>query len=62
MAKYSCGPKGKTIEDAVVIGEEEGGLYKSRDIQKQPVFMSPPTLVNCGIEGLPTSITKHYLM
>ena len=28
MAKYSCGPKKKKIEDAVVIGEEEGGLYK----------------------------------
>ena len=55
-------PKGKSIEYAVVIGEEEGGLYSLRDIQKQPLFMSPLTLVNCGIEGLTTSITKHYLM
>ena len=24
-------PKGKTIDDAVVIGEQEGGLYKLKD-------------------------------
>ena len=27
MDKYLCGPKEKTLEDAVVVGEE-GGLYK----------------------------------
>ena len=55
-------PKGKNIEDAFIIGEEEEGLYNSRDIHKQPLFMSPLILVNCGIEGFLTSITKHYLM
>jgi hypothetical protein len=28
MVNFLCGPKEKTIEDAVVIGIEEGGLYK----------------------------------
>ena len=28
-------PKGKTIDDAMVIGEQEGGLYKLKDHPKQ---------------------------
>ena len=28
MVKSSCGQKGKTIDDVVVIREQEGGLYK----------------------------------
>ena len=28
-------PKGKTIDDAVVIGEQEGGLYKLKGHPKQ---------------------------
>ena len=28
-------PKGKTIDDAVVIGEQEGGLYKLKSHPKQ---------------------------
>ena len=55
-------PKGKNIEDAIIIGEEEGGLYKLKGMQKQPLFMSPLILVNYGIEGFPTLITKLYLM
>ena len=46
--------KGKTIEDAVVIGEEEGGLYKLKGNLETTLFMRPLTLVNCGIGGLPT--------
>ena len=54
--------KGKTIEYVVVLGEEEGGLYKSRDIQRQPLSMSPIAHLNYGIEGLLTSTTKHHPM
>ena len=28
MDKYSCGKGQKTLEDVVIIGEEEGGMYK----------------------------------
>ena len=35
MVKSSCGQKGKTIDDAVVIGEQEGGLYKLKGHPKQ---------------------------
>ena len=52
--------KGKILEDVVVIGEEEGGLYNSRDIQRQPLSMRPLAHVNYGIEGLITSTTNHY--
>ena len=31
-------PKGKTIDDVVVIGEEEGGLCKLKGQQKQALF------------------------
>ena len=35
MAKFLCGQEGKTIDDAVVIGEQEGGLYKLKGQPKQ---------------------------
>ena len=35
MAKSSCGQKGKIIDDAVVIREQEGGLYKLKGHPKQ---------------------------
>ena len=54
--------KEKTLEDAVVIGEEEGGLYKTKDIQRQPLSMRLPAQVNCGIGELFTSTTKHFPM
>ena len=31
-------PKGKTIDDAVVIGEQEGGLYKLKDHPEQALI------------------------
>ena len=31
-------PKGKTIDDAVVIGEQEGGLYKLKGQLEQALF------------------------
>ena len=38
MVKSSCGQKGKTIDDAVVIGEQEGGLYKLKGHLKQALI------------------------
>ena len=49
-------PKGKTIDDAVVIGEREGGLYKLKGHPEQTLVM------HFGIEGLHMCITKHYLL
>ena len=55
-------PKLKSIEDAVVIGEEEGGLYKIKVHLKQPFSIRSLAQVNYGIEGFSTSTTKHYPM
>ena len=38
MVKSSCGQKGKTINDAVVIGEQEGGLYKLKGHPEQALI------------------------
>ena len=38
MEKYSCGKKGKTLEYVVVIGEEEGGLYKLKGHPETTLF------------------------
>ena len=38
MAKFSCGQKGKTFDDAVVIGEQEGGLYKLKGHLEQALI------------------------
>ena len=38
MVKSSCGQKGKTIDDAVVIWEQEGGLYKLKGHPEQALF------------------------
>ena len=39
MVKSSCGQKkGKTIDDAVVIGEQEGGLYKLKGYPEQDLI------------------------
>ena len=35
MAKFQRWPKGKTIDDAIVIGEEDDGLYKLKGQSKQ---------------------------
>ena len=47
-------PKGKTIDDAVVIGEQEGGLYKLKGHSEQALIHD--------IEGLHMCITEHYLL
>ena len=33
-------PKGKTFDDAIVIGEQEGGLYKLKEKPDQAWFMT----------------------
>ena len=54
--------KGKSIEDKVVIGEEEGGLYKLKGHSETTFSMRSLTQVNYGIEGLLTSTTRNYPM
>ena len=44
-------PKGKTIDDAIVIVEQEGGLYKLKGHPEQTLF-----------HDLHMCITKHYLL
>jgi hypothetical protein len=34
-------PKGKTIDDVVVVGVQEGGLYKLKDTQIQHLYIIP---------------------
>ena len=46
-------PKGKTIDDAVVIAEQEGGLYKLKGQPEQD-------LVHDSVEGLHVCITENY--
>ena len=55
-------PKGKSIEYAVVIGEEEGGLYKLKGYLETALFMRSLAQVNYGIGGLLTSTTNNYPM
>ena len=49
-------PKGKTIDDAVVIGEQEGGLYKLKGHPEQALIH------DTWLEGLHMCITEHYLL
>ena len=53
--------KGKTVEDAVVIGEG-GGLYKLKGHPETALVHEILAQVKYGIEGLLTSTTKHYPM
>ena len=45
-------PRGNTIEDAIVIGEEDGGLYKLKGQLEQELVHESMNQVNFGIEGL----------
>ena len=38
MVKSSCDQKGKAIDDAVVIREQEGGLYKLKGYPEQALI------------------------
>ena len=44
--------KGKTLEDVMVIGEEEGGLYKIKGHPEKPLSLRLPTQLSYGIGGL----------
>ena len=62
MVKSSCDEKGKTIDDAVVIEEQEGGLYKLKGHPEQALVHDTVGQMNFGIEGLHMCITEHYLL
>ena len=51
--------KEKSIEDGVVIGEEEWGLYKLKGHSETSRVHEITRSVNYGIEGLLTSTTNH---
>jgi len=53
-------PKGNTINDAVVIGEQEGGLYKLKGHLEQALVHEIVEPMSFGIEGLHMCITEHY--
>ena len=53
-------PKRKTINDAVVIGEQEGGLYKLKGHPEQALVHDTVEISNFGIDGLHMCITEHY--
>ena len=52
--------KGKTIDDAVVIGEQEGGLYILKGHSEQALVHDTVEPNELGIEGLYMCITEHY--
>ena len=55
-------PKGKTIDDVVVIGEQEGGLYKLKGHPEQALIhdiVEPNELLH---RRLHMCITEHYLL
>ena len=49
--------KGKTLEDAVVFGEEEGGLYKLKGHSETALVHE-----NCVIGDFLTSTTRNFPM
>ena len=52
-------PKGKTIDDAIMIGVE-GGLYKLKGKSHQAWYIAPSTRVSYGTKDLLTYTTEHY--
>ena len=55
-------PKGNIIDDAVVIGEQEGGLYKLKGHPEQALIHDTVEPNELCIEGLHMCITEHYLL
>jgi hypothetical protein len=62
MVKFLCGLKEKTIEDAVVIGIEEGGLYKLKGHLDAALTHNTISPCEFGIEGLLTLNKNPYHM
>ena len=54
-------PKGKNIEDAIIIGEE-GGLYKLKGHSETALVHESTDPSELWHRRLPTSITRLYLM
>ena len=54
--------KGKTLEDDVVIGEEEGGLYKLKGHPETTLVHEITSSSELGIGEFLTSNTKHFPM
>ena len=55
-------PKGNTIDDAVAIGEQEGGLYNLKGHLEQALIhdtVEPSEILH---KGLHMCITEHYLL
>ena len=52
-------PRGITIDDAMVFGEQEGGLYKLKGHPEQALVHDTVEPGNFGIEGLHMCITEH---
>ena len=55
-------PKGKAFDDATIIGEQEGGLYKLKGQIEQLWFMTQSNQMHFGIEVLHMCITEQYLL
>ena len=55
-------PKGKTIDDAVVIGEQEGGLYKLKGHLEQALVHDTVEPNELWHRRLAMCITEHYLL
>ena len=53
-------PKGKYFDDVVVIGEQEGGIYKLKGQPKQALVHESVEQMSFGIEGLHMCVTEHY--
>ena len=53
-------PKGKTIDDATVIGEQEGGLYKLKGQPEQVLVHHSIEPSELWHRGLQMCATEHY--
>ena len=53
-------PKGKTFDDAIVNGEQEGGIYKLKGQPDQALVHDTVEPNELGIEGLCMYITENY--
>jgi hypothetical protein len=52
--------KGETIKEAIIIGKEEGGLYKLKGHSEAAMTHTLRIHVNFGIEYYTTSTTRHH--
>ena len=55
-------PREKTIDDAIIIGEQKGGLYKLKGHPEQALVHDTVEPNELGIEGLHMCTTEHYYL